>query len=76
MLGKVAEAPVCLGAWAQVTLAPLCLQVVSADAAVFPVPAVVPRGLHPVPQRAHDVWGPVGAGPLCLSLECEVGGQE
>lgn len=50
MSGKVAEARVWLGAWAQVTPAPLCLQVVSADAAVFPVQAVVPRSLHPVPQ--------------------------
>lgn len=50
LLGKVAEAPIWLGGWAQVTLAPLSLQVVPADAAVLPVQAVVPRGLHPVPQ--------------------------
>lgn len=50
LLGKVAEAPVWLGVRAQATLAPLALQVVLADAAVLPVQAVVPRGLHPVPQ--------------------------
>lgn len=44
VLGKVAEAH----AW--LTLAPLALQMVPADAAMLPVQAVVPRGLHPVPQ--------------------------
>lgn len=44
VLGKVAEAH----AW--LTLAPLALQMVPSDAAMLPVQAVVPRGLHPVPQ--------------------------
>lgn len=44
VLGKVAEAD----AW--LTLAPLALQMVPADAAVLPVQAVVPRSLHPVSQ--------------------------
>lgn len=34
-------------------------QVVPEDAAVLPLPAVVPRSLHPVPQRPHDVRRPV-----------------
>ncbi|XP_064379968.1 PHD finger protein 19 isoform X1 [Dromaius novaehollandiae] len=34
-------------------------RVVPEDAAVLPLPAVVPRSLHPVPQRPHDVRGPV-----------------
>ena len=38
---------------------PLPPQVVPEDAAVLPLPAVVPRSLHPVPQRPHDVWRPV-----------------
>lgn len=50
MLGKVAEADPWLGVWAWLTLAPLALQMVPADAAVLPVQAVVPRGLHPVSQ--------------------------
>lgn len=50
MLGKFAEAHVWLGVWAQVTLAPLSLQMVPEDAAVLPVQAMVSRGLHPVPQ--------------------------
>ena len=50
VLGKVAEADPWLGVWAWLTLAPLALQMVPADAAVLPVQAVVPRGLHPVSQ--------------------------
>lgn len=50
MLGEVAEADAWLAVWAWLTLAPLALQMVPADAAVLPVQAVVPRGLHPVPQ--------------------------
>lgn len=50
MLGKSTETHAWLGVWAKVTLAPLSLQMVSADAAMLPVQAVVPRGLHPVPQ--------------------------
>lgn len=42
--------------------APLPPQVVPEDAAVLPLPAVVPRSLHPVPQRPHDVWRPVRPG--------------
>lgn len=38
---------------------PLPPQVVPEDAAVLPLPAVVPRSLHPVPQRPHDVRRPV-----------------
>ena len=50
VLGEVAEADAWLAVWAWLTLAPLALQMVPADAAVLPVQAVVPRGLHPVPQ--------------------------
>uniref|UniRef100_A0A803W6I6 PHD finger protein 19 n=1 Tax=Ficedula albicollis TaxID=59894 RepID=A0A803W6I6_FICAL len=41
-------------------------RVVPEDAAVLPLPAVVPRSLHPVPQRPHDVRRPV----LCVFLLC------
>lgn len=74
MLGRSAETHAWLGVWAQVTLAPLSLQMVSTDAAMLPVQAVVPRGLHSVPQRAHDVWRPVGANLVWLSLKCEMRG--
>lgn len=40
-------------------LPPLPPQVVPEDAAVLPLPAVVPRSLHAVPQRPHDVRRPV-----------------
>ena len=50
MLGKVAEADSWRGVRAWLTLAPLALQVVPADATVLPLQTVVPRGLHPVSQ--------------------------
>ena len=50
VLGKFAEADSWLGVRAWLTLAPLALQMVPADAAVLPLQAVVPRGLHPVSQ--------------------------
>ena len=50
VVGKVAEADSWLGVRAWLTLAPLALQMVPADAAVLPLQAVVPRGLHPVSQ--------------------------
>lgn len=43
----------------QCHLPPVPAQVVPEDAAVLPLPAVVPRSLYPVPQRPHDVRRPV-----------------